>query len=280
MTFPFFLFRLYSATPLLAVGFINALILLLYFLVFLSIGFYPKSYTKSGKGLFFLACPNMLILGGVYTHQSLSAGATAKWISPVLSECTRCSWLPRLPVRCSIGTTTTPMTPTKRFAFTAAIFRSISSKIFRKSSRARSVNGKKQEVSATPCTYVMLDRQWKDGDKIEVSLPMKLHVAPIPDDASLQAMMYGPLVLAGRLGTADLSKDLIYGPSAPDKKKTIPVPEITASGKDPTGWVEPAKDERLAFRTVGQSENFATIPLYKLFNERYTVYWKVHGKTA
>jgi uncharacterized protein len=145
---------------------------------------------------------------------------------------------------------------------------------------AVSVNGEKQEVSATPSTYVTLDRQWKDGDKIEVSLPMKLHVAPIPDNASLQAMMYGPLVLAGRLGTADLSKDLIYGPSAPDEKKTIPVPEIAASGKDPTGWVEPAKDERLAFRTVGQSENFAMIPLYKLFNERYTVYWRVHGKTA
>ena len=38
-------------------------------MVFLSIGFYPKSYTKSGKGLLFLACPNMLILNGVYTYQ-------------------------------------------------------------------------------------------------------------------------------------------------------------------------------------------------------------------
>ncbi|HTF25148.1 MAG TPA: hypothetical protein VK937_14725 [Candidatus Limnocylindria bacterium] len=69
MTFPFFLFQLYSATLLLSVGFINALIILLYFLIFLSIGFYPKSYTKSGKGLLFLACPNMLILSGVYTYQ-------------------------------------------------------------------------------------------------------------------------------------------------------------------------------------------------------------------
>lgn len=69
MTFPFFLFQLYSATMLLSVGFINALIILLYFLIFLSIGFYAKSYTKSGKGLLFLACPNMLILSGVYTYQ-------------------------------------------------------------------------------------------------------------------------------------------------------------------------------------------------------------------
>ena len=69
MTFPFFLFQLYSATRLLSIGFINALIIFLYFLIFLSIGFYPKSYTKSGKGLLCLACPNMLILCGVYTYQ-------------------------------------------------------------------------------------------------------------------------------------------------------------------------------------------------------------------
>jgi DUF1680 family protein len=142
------------------------------------------------------------------------------------------------------------------------------------------VNRKPQDISLTPGTYVTLDRVWKDGDKIELSLPMNLHVAPTPDDHSLQAMMYGPLVLAGRLGTSGLSKDLIYGPLAPDEKKTIPVPEIAASGTDSTAWVEPAKDVRLAFRTVGQSENVDLIPLYKLFNERYTVYWKVGGKTA
>ncbi len=69
MTFLFFLFQLYSATLLLSLGLINALILLLYFIVFLSIGLCPRSSTKIGKGLSFLGCPNMLILGGVYTCQ-------------------------------------------------------------------------------------------------------------------------------------------------------------------------------------------------------------------
>lgn len=142
------------------------------------------------------------------------------------------------------------------------------------------VNGKPQTASASPSSYLTLDREWKDGDKIEVRLPMQLHVAPIPDDPSLQAMMYGPLVLAGRLGTSGLSKDMIYGPSGPDEKSIIPVPEISSAGKDATSWVEPVKDKRLAFRTAGQSANIDLIPLYKLFNERYTVYWKVNGKSA
>jgi uncharacterized protein len=135
-------------------------------------------------------------------------------------------------------------------------------------------------VSATPGSYITLDREWKDGDKIEVSLPMTLHAAPIPGDPTLQAMMYGPLVLASRLGTCGLTKDMICGPSGPDEKSTIPVPDISSTGKDATSWVEPAKDKRLSFRTAGQSTNIELIPLYKLFDERYTVYWKVNTKSA
>jgi len=50
MTLRFLLLEVYSAPPLLSVGFVDALTILLCFLIFLSIGFYPKSYTKSGNG--------------------------------------------------------------------------------------------------------------------------------------------------------------------------------------------------------------------------------------
>lgn len=139
------------------------------------------------------------------------------------------------------------------------------------------INGKPQNVAASPTSYAILDREWKDGDKVEVSLPMSLHVAPVPDDGTWQAMMYGPLVLAGRLGTSGLSKEMMYGNEGPDEKKAIPVPEIKAAGKDPTAWVEPVNEKQLTFRTTGQPANVELIPLYKLFDERYTVYWKVNS---
>src|SRR5262249_33661338 len=66
------------------------------------------------------------------------------------------------------------------------------------------LNGKKLESFASPSSYLVLDRTWRDGDVVELSLPMKLHAAPMPDDASLVAAMYGPLVLAGKLGAAGL----------------------------------------------------------------------------
>ena len=142
-----------------------------------------------------------------------------------------------------------------------------------------SINGKKQEVATTPSSYLTLDRTWNDGDKIQVSIPMSLHLAPLADDSSMQAAMYGPLVLAGRLGSKGLTRDLIYGPLGPDEARAIPVPALTGSGDSPD-WVEPVKGQTLAFQTVGQRTQIDLVPFYQLYDERYTAYWKVNRKSA
>ena len=53
--------------------------------------------------------------------------------------------------------------------------------------------------SLQPSSYAKIDRTWKNGDLVEVKLPMRLHLQAIPDDPTLVAIMYGPLVLAGAL---------------------------------------------------------------------------------
>lgn len=142
-----------------------------------------------------------------------------------------------------------------------------------------SINGKKQEVAAKPSSYLTLDRTWNDGDKIEVAMPMSLHLAPLPDEPTTQAAMYGPLVLAGRLGSRGLMEDHIYGPLGPDEARAVPVPALTGSGDAPD-WVEQVKGQTLAFQTAGQKETIDLAPLYQNYDERYTVYWKVNKKSA
>ena len=142
-----------------------------------------------------------------------------------------------------------------------------------------SINGKKQEVAAKPSSYLTLDRTWNDGDKIEVAMPMSLHLAPLPDEPTTQAAMYGPLVLAGRLGSRGLMEDHIYGPSGPDEARAIPVPALIGSGDTPD-WVEQVKGQALAFQTAGQKKTIEMAPLYQNYDERYTVYWKVNKKSA
>ena len=110
-------------------------------------------------------------------------------------------------------------------------------------------------------------------------MPMSLHLAPLPDEPTTQAAMYGPLVLAGRFGSKGLMQDRIYGPLGPDEARAIPVPALSGSGDAPD-WVEQVKGQTLAFQTAGQKEAIDLSPFYQIYDERYTVYWKVNRKSA
>ena len=60
------------------------------------------------------------------------------------------------------------------------------------------VNGRPVEALASPGSYLTLSRTWKNGDRVEMELPMHLHMEAMPDDAHLQAALYGPVVLDDR----------------------------------------------------------------------------------
>ncbi len=155
------------------------------------------------------------------------------------------------------------------------------------------LNGKVLDASAAPGSYLTLNRTWKTGDKVEMELPMHLHVETMPDDPQMQAFLYGPLVLAGDLGGDGLTQANVMGPNmrvgaantvqsgSPlgPSNRTPPVPAIDiptfrAAGADPSSWIKPA-GKPLVFRTTGQQADVTLVPLNSLFDRRYSVYWQV-----
>jgi uncharacterized protein len=167
------------------------------------------------------------------------------------------------------------------------------------------INGKpfqpKQKLA--PSSYAKIDRTWKNGDRVDVKLPMRLHLQTVPDDPSLAAIMYGPLVLAGELGTENLDTKRIY---SEDKIlhggfPAIAVPELAGDRNALDKWIHPVtasankgasdtlsqktagqklvghKEVALTFRTVGagRPEDVTLSPFYRLFNQRYCVYWRI-----
>jgi hypothetical protein len=155
------------------------------------------------------------------------------------------------------------------------------------------VNGKALDASAAPGSYLAIYREWKAGDGIEMELPMRLHVETMPDDLKTQAFLYGPLVLAGDLGAEGLTEAHIVGPNlrvgAPNAVQAgsplgppyaaPPVPELEiptfrAMGADLSSWIKPT-GKPLTFETTGQKRNVTLIPLNRLFDRRYSVYWQV-----
>jgi DUF1680 family protein len=155
------------------------------------------------------------------------------------------------------------------------------------------LNGKTLDASASPGSYLTLDRTWKAGDRIELRLPMHLHMEAMPDDHGLQAFLYGPLVLAGDLGNEGLTDAHVIGPnlrigfpnvpqsgSALDPVNRAPsvpdldIPSFQFSGAGIESWIKPA-DKPLAFRTTGQRKDITMVPLNSIFDRRYSVYWRV-----
>jgi uncharacterized protein len=58
------------------------------------------------------------------------------------------------------------------------------------------VNGNPVDATLTPGTWANLDRTWKDGDRVELSIDMPLRLAPIDDrHPQLVALLYGPVAL-------------------------------------------------------------------------------------
>lgn len=140
------------------------------------------------------------------------------------------------------------------------------------------VNGRKEKVQAKPQTYLALSRPWKDGDRIEVRLPMGLHLYRARDDKSLGVVMFGPLVLAGELGREAMPKTLCCTNNKQYSGDPVPpVPVVVTDSRDPASWVKRTGDKDLRFRTqnVGKPRDVSLIPLHELHHQRYTVYWKI-----
>jgi DUF1680 family protein len=126
------------------------------------------------------------------------------------------------------------------------------------------INGRPVEASASPGSYLTLSRVWKTGDRIDMELPMRLRIDAMPDDPSMQAVLYGPIVLAADLGAKGLAKELIVGPNSPQIRKAgeIEIPALRASS------IKSAGD--LTFEMNGTEMK----PISRILDRRYSVYFK------
>ncbi len=141
------------------------------------------------------------------------------------------------------------------------------------------VNGEPQEVTAQPGQYAAITREWKAGDTLKVETPMALHTEMLPHSTDYVSILYGPVVLAGRLGAEGLKQgDFVNQFMNPGKRLAPPeAPEMMGPVSDIVSHLKPEKGEPLAFVSEGliKPDDVQMVPFYKLYNERYNVYWHV-----
>ena len=129
------------------------------------------------------------------------------------------------------------------------------------------VNGKRfRHISAEPGSYVSLDRVWRNGDEIEVVLPMEVHRKELPGSPGKTALMYGPVLLAAGLGEEEL--------------RSLEIPVLLAEGLPVKKWIEPVSQQDLVFKTsgTGRPHDLELIPFYQVFDQKQIVYWDVFNQ--
>jgi DUF1680 family protein len=127
-----------------------------------------------------------------------------------------------------------------------------------------SINGKKQQLTADAQGYLVLNRKWKNNDKIEFTMPENVYTEAMPDNANRRAVFYGPVLLAGILGNTE-----------PDPLKGVPV--FVTSETDPNKWLQMVDKKQLSFNAsnIAQPTEVKLIPFNQTKNEYYSVYWDV-----
>lgn len=148
------------------------------------------------------------------------------------------------------------------------------------------VNGKEYGGTAKPSSYVTLGRKWKNGDVIEISLPMRTIIEPLQNKEEYIAVKRGPIVLAARTSQEDLegliSDDsrwahIASGPLVPVAETPIMIgtkQEIEAKLQN----MKPVPGKPLHFTVNGlfNESKFDALelePFFSLHDSRYAIYF-------
>lgn len=138
------------------------------------------------------------------------------------------------------------------------------------------VNGKKVATGKAG-SYITIARNWKDGDRVEATFPMSVHAETAHGDASRVALLYGPVVLAGELGTDGMQSPAPF--SDPKKYNDYYTYNYNIPAGLPISLAIDLKNPARSLQKTGESlvfkaANGVTVsPLYDLHRQRYVVYW-------
>jgi len=147
------------------------------------------------------------------------------------------------------------------------------------------LNGKQVALDAEPGSFATVRRVWKPGDRLVLTLPMKLHTESLEGDPDRVAFLYGPLVLGGDLGPVERSGSFPYAVEQWDNfrrpSKDVPV-LVRPEGADLVERFKRLPGERLAFRSegLGKPEEVTLRPYNELFYEHQNLYWQVLSADA
>ena len=150
------------------------------------------------------------------------------------------------------------------------------------------VNGKSlKDSESAEDGYLAINRKWKDGDKVEISLPMATTIEAMPNVPDFISILHGPIVLANRMGTENLdgliADDGRWAHMAHGKLLTLAeAPMIVGEKADVLAKIQgmkPVEGKPLHFTCPGlflqpEYQDVEFEPFSGIHDSRYSVYWQ------
>jgi uncharacterized protein len=141
------------------------------------------------------------------------------------------------------------------------------------------INGQTVKADFQPGQFASVPREWRNDDKVELQFPLHLRAESLPGAPETKALFFGPLLLAGDLGTMNLPTPIAYA-NDPGRYGNLPDPEVpplVIEDQSLEKYIKPLAGNPLMFRVtdIGGSPGVILKPFYQLYYQRYTVYWNV-----
>ncbi len=132
------------------------------------------------------------------------------------------------------------------------------------------INGEEYAAEACPTSYIVIEREWKDGDTVEYDIPMTVRVEEMPDNPRRIAFMYGPLVLAGDLGPVvqESNEERLLASVLIGSADSLTT-KLIADEKEPNTF---------HLDDLGYIGDLQLRPFYQIYDRSYTVYWDLFSK--
>lgn len=145
------------------------------------------------------------------------------------------------------------------------------------------VNGNPVDFEGGPSSYVKVDHDWKKGDEVTISLPMRNTIERLPNVPEYVAFMHGPVLLAARSGSENLdglvADDSRWGHIASGRK--LPVAGSPVLVEDDVSVIAkklvPVDGSPLTFSmsnlNIVNASGLLLEPFSGIHDSRYVMYW-------
>ncbi len=112
------------------------------------------------------------------------------------------------------------------------------------------INGEQQMIKTSPESFLSINREWADNDKVSLVFEYDFHIKTMPDNENVVALFYGPMLLAFETGS-----ELIL------KGNHSSILSNLAVG-----------DKNTRFQLINNGQSYILRPFYQIENESYGVY--------